>query len=1230
MVSLSDDMTGLLVKKARSWGLLLKSSVASFMLVVCLFACAEAAHAFSATQCAADRFGGTLGCTSNDVSITSIAAHGGTAPTCVAGQLVTFDLDVTLQFASPTRYDVGIFVARDGNTSVNNTSAGGGPASCSVAILPTTSPFQNSNSNGCGDGDSSINGGTGRGIVTMTVTVPCISSTGNSLSVPFVVSWANNASQLSSCSSINDPVPGTTAKCNAPTGAAASVAIVVVPALSITDNKTATYAGDTNTYQIVISNGSGASLSGATFTDPAVANLNVSSVNCSAAGGATCPASGSVTVAAMQGAGIALPAIPDSGTLTFTVVGTVGAVSSQTTLANTAKVTTSGRTNSVSDTDTLFAPLTATKAFSPSAIAANGTSTLTIQLTNPNAAAINGVAFTDTYLANLKNTATTVLTNSCGGTATAVAGGSSLSLGGGTIPANGSCVLTVQVMASASVSNTIASVATTNAGNGSSVSAALQVISAANSTVVANPTSVADDGVSTSTITVTLKDTAGNPVAGKTVTLSQDVGKHSTITTLSGTTDANGQAIFSVKDAVAEAVTYTASDITDGTVIVQTASVTFSSISSFNAFETSTAASVTSGRIYTKLAGTGFRLDVVAIAGSSQATGFGGNVKVELLANTGVAGSGYGTDNCPTAGSVIQTVAPNPTISGGRGTVNFSAVLGAYRDVRVRISYPTSSPSITVCSNDSFAIRPSAVTLATDAIAAAPSASATPTFTAGKEFTLSATTSAGSNYTGTLTLDTSKLTAQDPNKTTQQSGGVVGTLSSPTSLVANPSPAPSGNASYSEVGYLYVGPGAYRDDTYTSVDQSGDCMPYTLVDTNGDGIPDAPADDNGDGIHDYLSDVQVNGKYGCSVGNETTVSLGRFIPDHFGLTGSVQTRSDMPAGSSFTYMDEPMKLTLTITAYNAAEVNTKNYAGNYAKLNTGTSATQLGTGGNWFCSSGTQCMGLSASASADLSNRLVIDTTTPSLPSNSAWNAGSSDFIVLLRFGRQGSGAPDGPYDALKLGAKPLDSDGVTLPPRLSADLTHCVDLDVTTGSENAVCNPGATEANLRRKLINTQVRFGRLWLGNAFGSDRSALSIPYQIQYWNGSAFIRNSDDSLSAFASSSLGLGNYQNTVTSANMGIAKFTVGANLGGAGIIAVTPPVAPAVGSVDLVVDLGGTLSAATNWAATVAPTVAAAMPYLRGKWYGATWDRDPSARATFGVFGSSLRKGPIYIRENF
>jgi hypothetical protein len=119
-----------------------------------------------------------------------------------------------------------------------------------------------------------------------------------------------------------------------------------------------------------------------------------------------------------------------------------------------------------------------------------------------------------------------------------------------------------------------------NPGNGTAPQAA--TTSATNSTVTASPATVAADGFNTSQVTVSLKDTNGNPVISpKSVTLSQGSG-HSTIEVngVAGsteTTNADGQAVFAVSDTTAESVTYTATDATDSDLAVsQTAPVDFS------------------------------------------------------------------------------------------------------------------------------------------------------------------------------------------------------------------------------------------------------------------------------------------------------------------------------------------------------------------------------------------------------------------------------------------------------------------------------------------------------------------------------------------------------------------------------------------------------------------------------------------------------------------------------
>jgi hypothetical protein len=87
-----------------------------------------------------------------------------------------------------------------------------------------------------------------------------------------------------------------------------------------------------------------------------------------------------------------------------------------------------------------------TKLFGTNPIISGATSTLTLTITNPNATALTGVAVTDTYPLEITNaTPSNAATTCTGGTLTAVDGGPGVALGGASIPANGSCILTVDV-----------------------------------------------------------------------------------------------------------------------------------------------------------------------------------------------------------------------------------------------------------------------------------------------------------------------------------------------------------------------------------------------------------------------------------------------------------------------------------------------------------------------------------------------------------------------------------------------------------------------------------------------------------------------------------------------------------------------------------------------------------------------------------------------------------------
>jgi len=87
----------------------------------------------------------------------------------------------------------------------------------------------------------------------------------------------------------------------------------------------------------------------------------------------------------------------------------------------------------------------------------------------------------------------------------------------------------------------------------------------------------------------------------------------------------------------------------------------------------------------------------------------------------------------------------------------------------------------------------------------------------------------------------------------------------------------------------------------------------------------------------------------------------------------------------------------------------------------------------------------------------------------------------------------------------------------------------------------------------------------------------------------------------------------------------VGTLSAGRGTITLTPTAA-AIGSVDLVANLGSTGSPSNCAGLSNGSSSSAGLAYLSGQWCGTANDRNPTARASFGIFKSPL----IYRRENY
>ena len=112
--------------------------------------------------------------------------------------------------------------------------------------------------------------------------------------------------------------------------------------------------------------------------------------------------------------------------------------------------------------------------------------------------------------------------------------------------------------------------------------------STADSTIVAVPPQVPADGSTAATVTVVLADANGDAVSGKTVALNPGSGS-SSVTTVTGQTDSNGEATFTVTDKTAEKVTYSATDVTDNAPITgQSVTITFTASTTSGSTSTTT------------------------------------------------------------------------------------------------------------------------------------------------------------------------------------------------------------------------------------------------------------------------------------------------------------------------------------------------------------------------------------------------------------------------------------------------------------------------------------------------------------------------------------------------------------------------------------------------------------------------------------------------------------------
>lgn len=541
--------------------------------------------------------------------------------------------------------------------------------------------------------------------------------------------------------------------------------------------------------------------------------------------------------------------------------------------------------------------------------------------------------------------------------------------------------------------------------------------------------------------------------------------------------------------------------------------------------------------LYTKLAGTPFTFDVTALKadGSLEANYVAAGDKDKQVVIELVDGSG--STVCSGRNAISPASSQTLTFSAadhGRKSIAAFTLAKSYTDLRCRVTDATQSPQAVGCSSDDFSVRPGAVTLVSvPAMATPPSANSLPRIKAGAGFTLRAVTATAPSdgYSGLLALDASRLTAQTPNQSASQAaGGVVGLLG-PATLTANSTP--NNNAAYDEVGYVYLAAGAYRDGVFTAVDQVGDC------------------------IAGSSSVVAVGGQFGCNIGNDVPIALGRFYPDHFSVVANAVTAACV-SSTPFTYFGQDgFTTSFTLAAKNVAGGTTKNYAGVFAKLdltdyaNYGFDAGVLPVGSN--LGSGASAPGGSwvNGVAAVTAKHQVSRSTSPSVETG----------VVV-------SAAPS--------------------------------DAEVPAGALTAVANA-------------TRMRYGRLKMQNVYGSELLGLPIPMEAQYWTGSYYATNLGDSCTVVNASTIAMGNYQKQLNACKTQLSPAgnvsLVSGKLPSPGWV-LSKPGANNGGSVDLVLNLGTAATGKSCVGPTESAASAANMP-----WLGA----NPAAQATFGIYKSPI-----------
>lgn len=341
--------------------------------------------------------------------------------------------------------------------------------------------------------------------------------------------------------------------------------------------------------------------------------------------------------------------------------------------------------------------------------------------------------------------------------------------------------------------------------------------------------------------------------------------------------------------------------------------------------------------------------------------------------------------------------------------------------------------------------------------------------------------------------------------------------------------------------------------------------------------------------NDYLSTGNVTGTVSSNVG--------RFIPDRFDVSDSTPTLAD--SCGAFSYMDQAIDFmsdpVITLIARAESGTETQNYDRDgfwqYTTNLANRSYTNNATTPAILDAPASGSVALSSDTDGNARGTLTI----------------TDDQIMYQR--------PVDPRDTAGGGANPA------IPFDADIDLTFTVadltDVDDVCYDSN---NDDTCETYSISNIGDTELRFGRLNVGNAFGSELVNLQLPITAQYYVSltNDFSASTGDSCTALTITPVGPPSWGHINLSAYQGglaAGETTPSLSAFSGGVASLTMS-APGLGN---------------QGSVTVTPLLMSGIlleqPWLQFDWDSdGNHDNDPTATATFGIFRGN--DSTIYLRE--